>query len=109
MCTVWRSLALCGTKTKLNDESVKAMQKIIHNERSGEFDPNAPFYFFANYRILHKSNALEVDRNTAISIAFKRLQSRASKIDNIDTRRFFLSNQYWNKILYNTAKEYKLI
>jgi hypothetical protein len=42
-------------------------------------------------------------------MAFKRLQRRAGRIDDIVTRRAFLSNQYWNKILFNTAKAYKLI
>jgi tetratricopeptide (TPR) repeat protein len=109
MVTVWKSLALCRTKNTSVDEAVRSMQKIMRDERFSDYDPNAPFYFFANYRVLNETQSSEVDRNTAISMVFKRLQRRASRIDDNETRRIFLSNQYWNKIIYNTAKEYKLI
>jgi tetratricopeptide (TPR) repeat protein len=109
MCTVWRALALCRMKDAAHEEAILAMSKIMRDERFGDYDPNAPFYFFANYRVLNESSSAEVDRNTAISMAFKRLQRRAGRIDDIETRRSFLSNQYWNKILFSTAKDYKLI
>jgi hypothetical protein len=47
--------------------------------------------------------------NTAVSMAFKRLQRRASRIDDPETRRDFLNLNYWNKALSIVAKEYKLI
>jgi tetratricopeptide (TPR) repeat protein len=109
MATVWKSLALCRTKTASVDDAVRSMQKIMRDERFSDYDPNAPFYFFANYRVLTETQCSEVDRNTAISMVFKRLQRRASRIDDNETRRTFLSNQYWNKIIFNTAKDYKLI
>lgn len=109
MCTVWRSLAMCRLKGADVEESIRDMSQIMRDERFSDYDPNAPFYFFANYRVLNESSSSEVDRNTAISMAFKRLQRRAGRIDDITTRRAFLSNQYWNKILFNTAKDYKLI
>jgi hypothetical protein len=74
-----------------------------------ETDPFAPFLFFVNYKILRQADASEPDINTAISIAFKRLQRRSSRIDEIETRQSFLTNQYWNKTLYSSAKEHKLI
>ncbi|MDR2510157.1 MAG: hypothetical protein LBC77_05890 [Spirochaetaceae bacterium] len=109
MCTVWRSLAICRLEEGGNEEAIRAMSKIMRDERFSDYDPNAPFYFFANFRVLTESSSAEVDRNTAISMAFKRLQRRAGRIDDIETRRAFLANQYWNKILFNTAKDYKLI
>jgi hypothetical protein len=81
----------------------------MRDERFGDYDPASPFYFFANYRVLNETNSPEVDKNTAISMAFKRLQRRASRVDGVEDRRSFLSEQYWNKILFNTAKDYKLI
>jgi hypothetical protein len=41
-------------------------------------------------------------------MAFKRLQRRASKINDTEVRRTYLASQYWNQIIFNTAKEYKL-
>ncbi|MDR0551090.1 MAG: hypothetical protein LBG72_03625 [Spirochaetaceae bacterium] len=104
---VWRSLAL--TKLGSFDEAVHTIQKIMRDERLNETDPNMPFYFFANYRITVEAGLSEVDRNTAISMAFKRLQRRAGRIDDVKTRQSYLSNQYWNNALFTTAKEYKLI
>ncbi|MDR0539056.1 MAG: hypothetical protein LBG74_00920 [Spirochaetaceae bacterium] len=104
---VWRSLAL--SKMGGAEEAVHIMQKIMRDERLNETDPNMPFYFFANYRIVHEAGLSEVDRNTAISMAFKRLQRRAGRIDDVKVRQSYLTNQYWNNALFTTAKEYKLI
>jgi hypothetical protein len=68
-----------------------------------------PFYFFANYYIVNEADLSEVDRNTAISMAFKRLQRRAGRIDDVKIRQSYLTNQHWNNALFLTAKEYKLI
>jgi tetratricopeptide (TPR) repeat protein len=109
MVMVWRSLALCRAEPQDSREAVVSIQKIMSGERFCDYDPHAPFCFFANYRVLNETGAGEIDRNTAVGMAFKRLQLRAGRIDDSETRRAFLSNQYWNKILFNTAKEYKLI
>jgi tetratricopeptide (TPR) repeat protein len=109
MATAWRAISLSMLGEKNSEEAFYLIQKIIKDKYAGEIDIYAPFYFFANYKILCRMNAAEVDRNTAVSVAFKRLQRRSSHIDNIDTRRNFLSKHYWNKLLYAAAKEYKLI
>ncbi|GHU41721.1 hypothetical protein FACS1894190_10170 [Spirochaetia bacterium] len=109
MITVWKCLALCRVDKLHSNDAIHTMQQIMRDERMADIDPNAAFYFFANYRVLNESDSTEVDRNTAISMAFKRLQRRSSRIDDINTRRLFLSKQYWNKTLFATAKEYKLI
>ncbi|MDR0409655.1 MAG: hypothetical protein LBH18_04575, partial [Spirochaetaceae bacterium] len=109
MISVWRALSLSMLGEKYSEEVINIMQKVIRDKSLRDADPNAPFYFFANYKILRQANSEEVDRNTAISIAFKRLQRRSSRIDDIETRRNFLSKHYWNKALFSTAKEHKLI
>jgi hypothetical protein len=47
--------------------------------------------------------------DTAVSIAFKRLQSRASRIDDIETKRAYLSLNYWNNALVQAARVHRLI
>ncbi|MDR3324607.1 MAG: hypothetical protein LBS82_01275 [Spirochaetaceae bacterium] len=104
--SAWRALSLC----KLQDPRARAaMQEIMQDEQLWEYDPGAPFLFFANYLVLHEAKAPEIDKNTAISIAFKRLQSRAVRINDIETRRAYLSKQHWNAILFDIAKEHNLI
>ena len=90
------------------DEAVREMQQIIRNSLP-ENDPNDAIYLYSYYRILKLSEAPEVDLNTAISLAFKRLQKRASRIDDNETKRSFLFTHYWNSALTAAAKEHKLI
>jgi hypothetical protein len=109
MATAWRAISLSMLGEQNSEEASYLMQKVIKDKYADEADANAPFYFFVNYKILCRMNATEADRNTAVSIAFKRLQRRSSRIDDIETRRNFLSKHYWNKSLYLAAKEHKLI
>jgi hypothetical protein len=67
------------------------------------------FFYFANYCILKDSGAPEVDANTAISIAFKRLQGRSSRIDDSETKRRFSNQNYWNKQIWEAARKHKLV
>jgi hypothetical protein len=85
------------------------MQSILRDERLAEMDPGDAFYFYAWYQVLERSGAAQSDMNTALSMAFKRLQRRASRIDDIETRKTFLSQPRWNGALSLAAKEYKLI
>jgi tetratricopeptide (TPR) repeat protein len=91
------------------DEARRIMEGIIQDERFSDQDPNAAFYFFAYYRILGESGAAAVDMDTAVSMAYKRLQRRASRMDDAETNRAFLTRHYWNGALSRAAKEHKLI
>ncbi|MDR0638424.1 MAG: hypothetical protein LBG27_05925 [Spirochaetaceae bacterium] len=106
--TAYRSLSLCRIKQDMT-EAIRNMEYLMHNERFTRTDSNDPFFFYAYYCVLAEMDAPEVDKNTAISMAFKRLQSRASRIDDLDTKRNFLNLSFWNKALYQTAKDHKLI
>ncbi|MDR2631897.1 MAG: hypothetical protein LBC60_13345 [Spirochaetaceae bacterium] len=110
--SVFRALALCRLKPageENKQEAIRIIRRVIQDERLFSTDPNDAFYFYAYYLILKESGAAEIDMNTAISIAFKRLQRRANQIDNIETKRSFLSLHYWNNALYLAAREHKLI
>jgi hypothetical protein len=112
MISTYRALAMCRIdppRSPQQEQAIHVMQRIIQDERLSKTGPNDAFYFFAYYRILMESGAAEVDMNTAISMAFKRLQRRASRIDDTDTRRAFLSLHYWNGALMLAAKEHNLI
>ncbi|MDR0600086.1 MAG: hypothetical protein LBG84_08405 [Treponema sp.] len=115
MIHTYRALALCHLtgntgrgETSNREEAIRDMQRIMR-EKLLETDPNAAFYYYAYYQVLKRNGAPEVDMNTAVSIAFKRLQRRASRIDDNETKRSFLSFHYWNSALTAAAKEHKLI
>jgi tetratricopeptide (TPR) repeat protein len=111
MFLTYRALALChltNGKQGEKEEAIREMRQIMREELP-DADPNDAFYFYSYYRVLKRSGASEVDMNTAISLAFKRLQRRASRIDDNQTKRSFLSSHYWNGALEIAAKEHKLI
>jgi tetratricopeptide (TPR) repeat protein len=107
--TAYRSLSLCRINKQDMTEVIHNMEYLMRDERFARSDSNDPFFFYAYYCVLAEMDAPEVDKNTAISMAFKRLQSRASRIDDLDTKRNFLNLPLWNKALYQTAKDHKLI
>jgi tetratricopeptide (TPR) repeat protein len=109
MICVYRSLSLCRLSASGGEEAVHNMQRILRGEQLSEMDPWDAFYFYAWYRILEQTGSGQVDMNTAVSMAFKRLQRRASRIDDIEIRRQYLSQPRWNSALSAAAKEYKLI
>jgi hypothetical protein len=111
MIHTYRALAVChmgGDDDHDQDRVIRELQRVMRDELP-ETDPNDAFYFYAYYRILKRTNAPEVDMNTAVSIAFKRLQRRASRIDDNETKRAFQNYHYWNSALTVAAKEHKLI
>jgi tetratricopeptide (TPR) repeat protein len=112
MIHTFRTLAMCrhisGKANYDREGAIQDLEQIMRDELS-EMDPNDAFYFYAYYRFLKDTGAPEVDMNTAISIAFKRLQKRASRIDDNETKRAFLSQNRWNNALSAAAKEHNLI
>jgi tetratricopeptide (TPR) repeat protein len=120
LLSTYRALALCRVKQpdgaakeqakiEAGAEARDCLRRILREEGMPQTDPNDAFYYYAYYCVLQETGAVEVDMNTAVSLAFKRLQSRASRIDDLETKRSFLSLNYWNKALGRAAKQHKLI
>ena len=107
--TLFHSLALSAMTQGGSEQAIQDIQKILRDERLNEMDPWDAFYFYAKYRILERSGASLVDMSTAVSMAFKRLQKRAGRIEDIETRRQYLNGSRWNRELSLAAKEFKLI
>jgi hypothetical protein len=109
--SVHRALARSRVETSREgkEELVTILRQLLREERLANTDPNEVFYLYAYYRILKETGAAQVDLNTAVSMAFKRLQSRAGRIDDDDIRQSFLTRHYWNGALSLAAREYKLI
>jgi len=90
-------------------DALLGIQTILDDDRLCEMDPWAAFYYYAKYRILERSGANQVDMGTSVSMAFKRLQKRAVKIEDVETRGQYLTGPRWNRELNQAAKEFKLI
>ncbi|MCL1960128.1 MAG: hypothetical protein FWF68_11075 [Spirochaetes bacterium] len=103
------SLSLSRLPGNRHDEGLQHIQQILRDEKLCEMDPCDAFYFYAKYLILEQTETSPVDKSTAVSIAFKRLQRRASRIDDVETCRQYLNVPRWNRELSLVAKEYKLI
>jgi hypothetical protein len=109
MVLVYRALALCRLSAAGGAEALRIMQRVLRDERLSEMDPCDAFYFYAWYQVLQESGAPQVDMNTAVSMAFKRLQRRATRIDDASVRRAYLTQPHWNSALSLAAREHKLI
>ena len=112
MVSLFHSLALSRLQKDQADDTtdaVQCIQNILRDERLCEMDPWESFYFFAKYLILEQFSASPVDMSTAVSMAFKRLQRRACRIEDVGTRHQYLNGSRWNRELCQAAKEYKLI
>jgi hypothetical protein len=109
MVSVYRALALCHLSPAGGAEALKIMQRVLRDERLSETDPCDAFYYYAWYQVLEESGAAQVDMNTAISMAFKQLQRRASRIDDPKTRQIYLTQPRWNGALSLAAREHRLI
>ncbi len=108
----YRSLAVsrvAGQKTAAMDDAVRGVQRIVKDERIPESDPYDAFYAYAYYEVLQKAGATELDKGTALSIAFKKLQRRASRIDDTETKRSYLFLNHWHAALSAAAKQHNLI
>ncbi|MDR3145142.1 MAG: hypothetical protein LBU21_02600, partial [Treponema sp.] len=78
--STYRALAFCHldrTGSAGREQALESMRRVIREEGQPNIDPNDAFYYYAYYYVLQESGGAEVDMNTAVSIAFKRLQSRA--------------------------------
>jgi len=109
MITLFHSLALSRLSSSQSEEAKNNIQQILRDERLCEMDPCDALYFYAKYRILEQSGASQVDMSTAVSMAFKRLQRRAGRIGDSETRRLYMNGSRWNRELSLAAKEFKLI
>ncbi|MDR3130444.1 MAG: hypothetical protein LBU18_02760 [Treponema sp.] len=115
LLTAYRALALCRVKMPgaankaAKNEARDCLRRILREENFPQIDPNDAFYYYAYYCVLGETGAMEVDMNTAVSLAFKRLQSRASRIDDLEMKKSFLSLNYWNNDLGQAARRHKLI
>ncbi|MDR1837358.1 MAG: hypothetical protein LBQ89_06845 [Treponema sp.] len=109
MICMFHSLALSRLSPQGNEKAKQNIQQILRDERLCEMDPCDAFYFYTKYLILKQGGANTVDMSTAVSMAFKRLQRRAGRIEDIETCRQYLNGPRWNRELSLTAKEFKLI
>jgi hypothetical protein len=109
--SVYHALARSGIEMsgEGKEELVNSVWQLLREDFFVNTDPNEVFYLYAYYRILKETGAAQVDLNTAVSMAFKRLQLRAGRIDDDEARQTFLTRHYWNGALSRAAKEYKLI
>jgi len=114
---IYKSMAQCALNPSVETrtEILGKMQRFMRDELLPDTDPSDTVYFYAWYRMLadslnHKdAMATQVDINTVVSMAFKRLQRRAGKIDEAEVKQAFLSLPRWNNALFQAAREHRLI
>ncbi|WP_304224913.1 hypothetical protein [Gracilinema caldarium] len=89
--------------------SINLLDSILDELKPGLYDPYDVFYYNCYYLVTQRIGTSEIDRATALSGAFKRLQKRASRIEDAELRRHYLTANYWNGLLSSAAKLHNLI
>lgn len=102
MLSAYHSIAQCK-------EAINAMQRILRSNQIPEFDPYDVFFHYVWYRVLKQAGSSQVDISTAVSVAYKHLQSRAGRIDDSEMRRQYLTQPRWNIAIEKAAREFKLV
>ncbi len=107
---IFRALALgSGNSFERRAEALELLRLMLKESTLPDADPYDAFYYYAQYRILKETGASELDISTALSVAFKRLQRRAGRTDDLETKRSFLFLNRWNADLMAAAKANNLI
>jgi tetratricopeptide (TPR) repeat protein len=112
---VYRAMARIALRPhrEARAEILAEMQRFMREELLPDTGPGDAFYFHAWYRMLRDSmtdgGAAQVDMNTVVSMAYKRLQRRAGRIEDKEMRQAFLNQPLWNRTLCLAARDYKLI
>ena len=111
MAWIYRTMSQCALRPSKEARAgiLGGMQRFMRDELLSDTDPNDAFYFYAWYCMLKDTDAAQVDIHTAVSMAYKRLQRRAGRIDDIKTSQAFLALSRWNSTLRLAARECKLI
>ena len=111
MAWIYRAMAQAALNpsAEAKEEILNGMQRFMREELIPDTDPNDMFYFYAWYRMLRDTGSSQVDMNTVVSMAYKRLQRRAGRIDDLAAKQDFLNLSRWNKTLNLAAKEHKFI
>jgi tetratricopeptide (TPR) repeat protein len=91
------------------DEFCKKAENMIRGYMLSEWDINDIFYLYALYLIQEEVDMAGKGSTSALSMAFNRLRTRASRIDSKSMREEYISLNYWNKTLYLAAREHKLV
>ncbi|UCF99428.1 MAG: hypothetical protein JSV89_07790 [Spirochaetaceae bacterium] len=97
----------------LEGSSERGIEQLQMITRGGRIPPSDPYqslytYFYACTLPEVRKSELD-DSLTVLSKALKLLQQRASKIDDSSERWQYLSNNYWNSLLFAEAKKKKMI
>ena len=110
MAWIYRAMSQCALRPsqQAKAEILGTMQRFMRDELLPDTDPGDAFFFYAWYCMLRDSGSAQVDMNTVVSIAYKRLQRRAARIDDPGTKQAFFTLSRWNNALYLAAREYKL-
>ena len=108
---IYRNMSQCALhpSQEAKAEILGGMQRFMRDELLPDTDPNDSFSFYAWYCMLRDTNATQMDMNTIVSMAHRRLQRRASRIDDVATMQTFLKQSSWNSTLRLAARDYNLI
>jgi len=108
---MYHAMAQCALQPSIEQrtEILGSMQRFMREDLLPNLDPCDSFYFYAWHCMVRDSKIGKIDMDTVLSMAYKRLQRRASRIEDMKMRQDFLSLPRWNKTLCLAARQHNLI
>jgi tetratricopeptide (TPR) repeat protein len=107
--------AYCSCFSGNLKQGLNELHTITIREKLPPYEPVTHLYYFLYYLILKKCSVPKdeasefTDNLTVLNLALKHLQERSTTIDEPRQRIHYISKNYWNKLLFQEAKQNKLL
>ncbi len=92
------------------DESITEFHRLTRQEKVSPIDPYNRLYYYLYSESLPRSDKPDrEDRLTVLGRSVRYMQERSSRIDHYQDKRAFLTSNYWNRQLLETARSHNLL
>lgn len=90
-------------------KNIGKLQELVKQNRALGEGPYAPQFLYWIYEIAELFPFTTIDRQTALSRAFKVFQNRSGKIDDRTARNLYMNKNRWNQKILEAAQRYHFI
>ncbi|HPD80190.1 MAG TPA: hypothetical protein P5519_06265 [Spirochaetia bacterium] len=100
-------------KTNYNEieiqQAIMKLQEMVKQHKAISEGPYAPQFLYWIYETTELFPFFTIDKQTALSRAFKAFQKRSGKIDDRTSRNLYMNKNRWNQKILEAAQRYHFI
>lgn len=102
-----------NSKTNYNEvdiqQTIMKLQEMVKQHKAISEGPYAPQFLYWIYETAELFPFFTIDKQTALSRAFKAFQNRSGKIDDRTSRNLYMNKNRWNQKILEAAQRYHFI